>query len=256
MRGIKLSSANATGDAKHIVWNGGMHAREWIGPAVMCFLMEKLLETGSVIDSFVVHIVPIVNLDGYEYTRKSDRMWRKNRQPGTFCKGTDPNRNFDADWNGTGSSNNECSEIYRGTSRFSAPEAKALADYIAQVGDVVSYIDWHAYSQLWMYPYGASTKETKDKTDLNVAAKLATQALYSVNRKSFVYGQISKVIYVATGSSVDWTYTAQGVKYSYAVELRDTGRNGFMLPADQIVPSGEEVLASVVALYAYVAEHL
>ncbi|WP_411016248.1 M14 family zinc carboxypeptidase, partial [Salmonella sp. s51884] len=40
--------------------------------------------------------------------------------------------------------------------------------------------------------------------------------------------------------------------YSYVVELRDTGNHGFLLPADQIVPSGEESYDGVVALLDYV----
>ena len=35
----------------------------------------------------------------------------------------------------------------------------------------------------------------------------------------------------------------QGIKYAYSVELRDTGRYGFLLPADQIIPNGEEIWA-------------
>ena len=33
------------------------------------------------------------------------------------------------------------------------------------------------------------------------------------------------------------------IPYSYAMELRDTGKYGFMLPPDQIAISGEEVWA-------------
>ena len=32
-----------------------------------------------------------------------------------------------------------------------------------------------------------------------------------------------------------------GIPYAYAMELRDTGDYGFMLPAREIVPTGEEV---------------
>lgn len=39
-----------------------------------------------------------------------------------------------------------------------------------------------------------------------------------------------------------------GVKYSYAVELRDTGRHGFLLPEDEILPSSEETFAGVLHL--------
>jgi hypothetical protein len=42
------------------------------------------------------------------------------------------------------------------------------------------------------------------------------------------------------------------IKYSYAVELRDTGEYGFLLPADQIIPSGKETLEAMKALSTYV----
>ena len=34
-------------------------------------------------------------------------------------------------------------------------------------------------------------------------------------------------------------------KYSFTAELRDTGMNGFVLPADQILPSAVEAYAGV-----------
>jgi carboxypeptidase A2 len=64
---------------------------------------------------------------------------------------------------------------------------------------------------------------------------------------------VCRIIYKASGSSIDWTF-ANGVKYSFAVELRDTGTYGFLLPADQILPSGAEVLAAVKALYSHVKQ--
>ena len=50
----------------------------------------------------------------------------------------------------------------------------------------------------------------------------------------FKSGAIAKIIYQASGSSVDWAHTKLGVKYSYALELRDRGRFGFMLPVNEI----------------------
>ena len=56
-------------------------------------------------------------------------------------------------------------------------------------------------------------------------------------------GCIPCVLYTASGNSIDYTYGAAGIKYSYSIELRDKGRYGFLLPADQIVPTGEETFA-------------
>ena len=39
------------------------------------------------------------------------------------------------------------------------------------------------------------------------------------------------------------------------VELRDNGRSGFVLPASQIVPSGEETLDGLIAFWDYAARN-
>lgn len=48
------------------------------------------------------------------------------------------------------------------------------------------------------------------------------------------------------------TYAVGGVKYSYFVELRDTGRYGFMLPESEILPSAEETMAGVMYLAKFI----
>ncbi len=45
----------------------------------------------------------------------------------------------------------------------------------------------------------------------------------------------------AAGASDDWYKGVLKSRFAYTVELRDTGRHGFILPPDQIKPSGEEL---------------
>lgn len=52
---------------------------------------------------------------------------------------------------------------------------------------------------------------------------------------------------LAAGGSNDWAYDARGIQYAYSIELRDTGEYGFLLPAEQILPTGEETWAGIVA---------
>ena len=52
----------------------------------------------------------------------------------------------------------------------------------------------------------------------------------------------------AAGGSEDWVYGTLGVKYAFSVELRDRGRHGFLLPPEQIIPTGIETLAGLTAL--------
>ena len=50
------------------------------------------------------------------------------------------------------------------------------------------------------------------------------------------------------GNTIDWAMQKAGVTYAYLFELRDDGEFGFLLPTDQIQPTGEEIWAGVKAM--------
>ena len=122
------------------------------------------------LDKVNFYVLPIVNPDGYEYSHSSDRMWRKTRadyRSVSGCKGVDPNRNFGFQWGGAGTSNNKCSEIYRGPSAFSEPETASLRDFIMNSkADFKAYITIHSYSQLWLTPWGYTSDYPNDYPEL------------------------------------------------------------------------------------------
>jgi len=250
-----------------IVYNGGQHAREWISPMTNAWIANQLLtlygsdsQITEFVNRFEWSIIPIVNADGYVYTWSTNRMWRKNRRRNgdnwLGCYGVDVNRNWDFKWGEGGSSPNTCAEDYMGPSPFSEPEETLLANYIKSRGNVLGYIDFHSYSQLWMTPWGYTNSLPSDYTDLLAAAKACVDALSAVHGTKYQYGSISRTIYPASGSSVDWTYSAVNATYSFAVELRDTGRYGFILPPSEIVPTGEETFAAVRAMGNYILKKL
>lgn len=53
------------------------------------------------------------------------------------------------------------------------------------------------------------------------------------------------IVYVASGTSIDYVHEVLGVNYSYGAELRDTGKHGFLLPKEEILPTCEESFAGV-----------
>lgn len=53
---------------------------------------------------------------------------------------------------------------------------------------------------------------------------------------------------LASGSSIDWVYGTQNVNLTYTFEFRDTGKHGFILPKEQIIPNSLEVLDGLIAL--------
>jgi len=246
-------------------YDGGIHAREWIAPATVEYILFQLVtKYGSdatvkhLVDSIDWTIVPMFNVDGYQFTWTKDRMWRKTRMPnkGTTCIGTDPCRNSDNHWCQQGASKSPCSDTYCGAKPFDQPEVKAIADYVTKLGNVRGYINFHSYSQLWMSPwsYDYLTPPEPDKSlQLNLD-KLAADAIKKTHGQTYRYGPGAETIYPASGDIGDYLYAA-GVTYSTCVELRDTGRYGFLLPPDQIIPTGEEIFAAVKVMGQYILDH-
>ena len=72
-------------------------------------------------------------------------------------------------------------------------------------------------------------------------SKDIVDGIESVHRSKFVYGSIFEVIYPASGSSCDWAYDTANIPCSFAPELRDRGRYGFLLPEDQIQASSKNI---------------
>ncbi|KAI8894283.1 hypothetical protein BC833DRAFT_237569 [Globomyces pollinis-pini] len=259
IRGIKIHVKNSTViHPKEYLFHGSIHAREWIGPAMLQYLATTfLIEYGKddvitqLLNDNSFDIIPVFNVDGYAFSHNENRMWRKNRVPTNFfCIGTDINRNWDYSWGRPGASSNPCSDAYYGAKPFSAPETTAISNYIlSRSPHLIAYIDFHAYGLLWMYPFGDDcNKHAKTESDLHRVGNVASKAVKNVHGTAFKVGSICRIIYQASGNSVDWAYTKGGVPFTYGIELRDTGSYGFLLPPKFIVPSGEEMVAGVIAM--------
>jgi murein tripeptide amidase MpaA len=254
--GVQVTGApNGTAPKPQIFYDGGIHAREWISPATVSFILNQLLslygkdaEVTHLVDAIQWTIVPIFNADGYQYTWTGDRMWRKTRMPnkGSSCMGTDPCRNSATGWGGAGSSSDPCDDTYRGTKPFDQPEVNAVAQYIKNLGNVKAYTNFHSYSQLFMSPWGYTydLPPQKDYVPQIALGKKVVAAIKAAHGQTYVSGPVAPTIYQASGVISDWVYAQVGVVYSYACELRDTGQHGFLLPAIQIIPTGEEIFSA------------
>ncbi|KAF2141314.1 uncharacterized protein K452DRAFT_298704 [Aplosporella prunicola CBS 121167] len=261
--GIHFWGSAGKGRRPAVVLHATVHAREWVTTLVNEFVAWRLLEgyeanatVRAWVDKYDFFVFPVVNPDGFMYTQTQQRLWRKNRQPngssgrGSSCAGTDINRNWDAGWaTPGGASTDPCAEDYRGSAPGSAPETVALSAQLASVAKaqgVKLYVDWHSYSQLWMWPYGYTcSKLAANNAALESLATRAVAAIKATSGKTFTAGPICETIYAASGSSVDYVNDVVQADYVYTAELRDTGTYGFVLPADQIRPAAEEVWAAL-----------
>ena len=232
--------------------NTGAHAREWIGPATIAYLADALVNRydvdpriGGLVDGIAWEIVPLANPDGYDHSWDVDRLWRKTRcvnSDGT--RGVDWNRNYAAGWGGSGSSGSPSSDIFRGPEPFSEPETRAIRDDVLSLPNIAIFFDVHCYSQLVLWPYGYDNTEPAGEAGQvhrDIGEGIAA-SIESVNGKVFD-PKPAHDLYLASGTSPDWAWDDAGV-YGFTYELRDTGQFGFILPPDQIVPSGEEILES------------
>nr|CAD7193667.1 unnamed protein product [Timema douglasi] len=177
-------------------------------------------------------------------------MWRKTRSRGSLlCHGADPNRNWGYKWRTGGSSSNQCTDTYAGASAFSEIETRTIANYVTSIASELKiYLSIHSFSQLLLLPYGVRTSVPSNYNTLLDIGQKTADALAVRYGTRYTVGNIVDLLYVASGSSVDWAMGVHGIPIAFVYELRDLGQHGFILPADQIIPSGEETLDSLVTL--------
>ena len=252
---VKISSGNSAGKKMFFV-NCGIHSREWITPATCMYMIREMLtkynqdsSVKKMVDKMDWVIMPSVNPDGYIYTWNGNRMWRRTRTRYSSCTGADPNRNWNYKWGGVGTSS-RCGDIYHGPRPFSEVETYNVAKYLLkQRRNLIGYMDIHAYSQLWMTPWGYKRAYPDDDGEQMRVGSIAARALRNAGYgTSYEVGPSSVIIYATSGSTGDWASGFLGVKYSYALELRDKGRYGFLLPANQITPTGHETFTAMKAM--------
>ncbi|KAJ3055108.1 hypothetical protein HK097_011483 [Rhizophlyctis rosea] len=263
------TSLSSTDHKKQFWFHGLQHAREWIGGAVVQFISAHFL-TGygideaitTLLDSAEFVIVPVMNVDGYEYTWTNNRLWRKNRRPlNDFfgSVGVDLNRNWPEHWGEDGSSSSPYSEVYQGPSAGSEPEVQALRKFFLSPNhtSLIGAIDFHAYSQLVLRPYGWTRKDAPDEHLLKQAGDGLRDRIKEVHGKKYV-SEREIDLYAASGTASDWFYGKEVTKwlegrhlYAYTIELRPSaneggwGGQGFILPPEQIVPTGQEIVKAV-----------
>jgi len=256
-RDLVVLKIEGTGSNRKSVYvEGTIHAREWITTPSVLYLATQILENTEIdpvlkskVDSIDWYILPVSNPDGFEFSRLSNRLWRKNRRvnQGTTARGVDLNRNFGYRWNTGGSSSNPSSDTYHGTGPFSEPETDNVQKFVSTLPNFAGFVDVHAYGQYWLYPWGytTSTRPADDVAMRSCAIACVNAIKGQPEAKTYTYGNSAILLYVASGGADDWGYGAAGGVYSYTLELRDTGRYGFNLPASEILPTSDEIWAAM-----------
>ncbi|XP_058059273.1 zinc carboxypeptidase-like [Anopheles bellator] len=255
LKAIKLShKAGNPG----IFIEANIHAREWISSATATWLLNELLTSTNaavqdLAQNYDWYFIMVANPDGLTYTKTTNRQWRKTRQPvNDLCVGADPNRNFDHQWMNGGASSVPCSDTFAGTAPFSEPETRAMANYYATIASNINIqFSFHSYGQYLLTPFGYSgAPRPSNDADLQRIATVTAAAIQATHGTRYTYGNSAQVLYTTSGSTVDYFVGVHGTRLGFTFEFRDTGATGFVLPANQIIPNGEETLNGIIAFVA------
>ena len=233
-----------TNDNPVIVLDCGIHAREWISPAMCRLFIHEMMKCTEIENAdkcnpivrdhfydYNWHILPMLNPDGYQYTWSNDRLWRKNRFPSATgpCTGTDLNRNSPVAWGTEGASDNSCSNTYRGDAPGSELEIQTLQNGFSDIeslngGDIKAYVSLHSYSQKIISSYAVSQsvfEEDPPSIDqMNESGRRISEAMTAVHGTKYEYGQAREILYPSSGSTKDWVLREKNVPLAWTWELR------------------------------------
>ncbi|KAH6850829.1 hypothetical protein B0I37DRAFT_324239 [Chaetomium sp. MPI-CAGE-AT-0009] len=268
--GARSSDSEDKGPRKTILITGGLHGREWISTSSVTYMLWSVITSydnepmiTKLLEHFDIVFIPVLNPDGYEYTWQTDRLWRKSRQltKMRFCRGLDLDHAFGHGWDAAQHQTDPCSESYGGDQPFQAVEASELAKWARNETEngvkFVAFLDLHSYSQQVLFPYAYTCSIDPPNLEnleelavgLSKAIRLSSGESYTVTSacegavaRSYSASDSLPRIEAGGGAAIDWFYHELQARYSYQIKLRDTGSYGFLVPNDDIVPTGEETL--------------
>ncbi len=250
---VKVSD-NVTVDENEpeLLFDGTHHSDEHMGVEMTLHIFHWLVDgygkdtrITNIVNTREVYIVFLVNPDGAEYDIHGGRYWywRKNRQPnpGTSAIGTDLNRNYGYRWGlGGRTSANPLAITYHGPRPFSAPETRAMRDFLASRvvngrQQIRAAISFHELGRLVMWPYGYTKANVPIDMTAEDQAALARIGRHMATTNGYRAEQASD-LYVTRGTTKDYMYgTYRIFAYTFELSVKDypddsriaaeTGRN-------------------------------
>ena len=241
------------------------HAREWPASEFTMIYAHYLVEefgknpkVTSLLKEGRVILVPIVNVDGFNFSRENitsvnqpsrdatqelagvngfEGYWRKNRrsltgitapgiQSNVDAYGVDPNRNYAYLWGDQegGSANEQWDATYRGEAPFSEPEVANVADIVLG-RNVTGVITNHTVQASVLRAGGGQAPDDADL--MKIGGDMAAILGFMNN---------ATVGYPTTGTTDDWAYAAMGA-YGFTIEH---GGSGFHCAYDECVGTPTE----------------
>jgi carboxypeptidase T len=216
-----------------VLFDGLHHALEHLSLEMPLALMGWLLDgyrrdptITSLVQTRAIFIIFDVNPDGAAFDISGGRFheWRKNRQsePGGAV-GTDLNRNYANHWGCCGLvSADPASPYYRGVAPFSAPETRAVRDFVRSLvfagrQEIRAAITFHASGRLVLWPYGYTRSAVPPDMTATDHAVFVALGTHMASLNGYRPEQASS-LYVDSGTARDWYYGANHI-FAFTFEL-------------------------------------
>lgn len=193
---VKFSdNVRLTENESQIMITAATHGDELITVEVLLNLMEEMLENypsdpriAKILNNKEIYFIPVVNPDGFSKQERYDH-W------------VDPNRSYP----------------YPGN--MNAIPTTSIAGLIKffESKNLKASLDLHAYGEMIMYPWAYTYESIKAEDE----QKFYDLARRMAETNHYKYGPISKVIYVAKGSSADFYYLRKRTA-AFAIEIGES----------------------------------
>ena len=235
-----------------ILFDGVHHAREHLTLEQALYVMHLLVNgyvrgdarIRNIVNTRETWIVFAVNPDGAEYDISGGtyHKWRKNRQPtpGTSSIGTDLNRNYGYRWGCcNGSSTSPSADTYRGPAAWSAPEVRAVRDFVNSrvVGgrqQIRAHITFHSAGEEILWPFGYTQTDVPQDMTLDDHNAFVAMGRAMAQTNGYEPKQ-SSALYVTDGDQIDWMYGVHRI-FSYTFEMYPGDGNPMRwYPPDEVI---------------------
>ncbi|HEX5076836.1 MAG TPA: M14 family metallopeptidase [Gemmatimonadaceae bacterium] len=216
---VGAASASDVDQGRPEIWlQGGLHACEWIGPAIVLRLMDELIRSSDLRDRATWYVLPVVDAHGYQRTWAGERFLR------TTENGENPNLNFPYRW---GEAPRLASRLagkrlraWMGPRPTSAGCVKSLVSELRRLTNLRLFLDFHGFGRLWLYPWCHSKEPSPHRAEHEAASAIAVAAANRLAGRSGYRAQAAAFTEIPMGGScIDFVYGEIGCIHSYAVEL-------------------------------------
>ncbi len=199
------------------------HSREWQTVNLALFFADSILASYAsdpdmkiLMDSVFIVVLPMVNPDGYDYSRTSDTWWRKNRAFRDGLYGVDVNRNYPGGTNGdpltdwgfianSQTSHYPSTDIYCGPYPSSERETQAVMSLI-DMYDFDITLSLHSSGEMILWPWGSVYYGAPDSLLLEAIGTEAAAKMRKQDGSSEYDAGQSVGLYPSSGDSDDWIY--------------------------------------------------